>query len=158
MDLKEYCYSLSKDDLFKLALHLCENALFIWDEYSLHNALEYKDTVVGMRHKVRRQLLPDSIKYCKETYVSRIFKKRELNKLLEEYRDPIVSLQDSDWELPYPVRQIFYAVHNLLDGINERMTVFNEKTHYVSVNQAVDALTEDGSITFDEIKRLIYSE
>lgn len=157
MDLKEYCYSLSSNGLNALAIKLCENALVIWDHYTSNNKLYYRDTVVGLSHTVRPQLLSDTIKFCKETYMIKPIRKDVFGKLLEEFSDPIVAIQDSDWELPYPVETTFHAVYNLLKGNVEQLTNFDEITHYVSVNQAADALTEDGVMSIEEIRNLIYS-
>ncbi len=157
MDLKEYCYSLSSNDLYTLAIKMCENALIIWDDYALKNKLYYRDTVIGLSHTVRTQLLSDTIQFCKETHNVKFTRSTDFDKLLEEFSDPIVSIQDSDWELPYPVEKTFHAVYNLLKGDQEQLTNFDELTHYVSVNQAVDAITEHGRMPMKEIKDLIYS-
>jgi hypothetical protein len=153
MTLEEYCKSLPKDELFTLAITLCEKALPIWTSYASLNKLTYTDTVVGMLHEVKSDLLDDTISYCQ----SNSFEKNQLNSLLNEFTDPIVALQDSDWELPSPVEKIFYAVYNLLCGIQKPITVFDESTLYVSANQAVNALDESGLMSFEQIRMIIYS-
>jgi hypothetical protein len=156
MDLKEYCLSSNKDDLFRLAIKLCERSIPIWDKYASTNKLAYRDTVVGMYHEVRPQLLRDAILYCHKKTLNHSLGKLSLKDLLNEFSDPIVSLEDLDWELPYPVERIFYAVHNLLEGIQKPITIFNESCQYVSINQAVDALQESGLMDMVQIRNTIY--
>jgi len=157
MDLKEYCYSLSSNNVYALAIKMCENALPIWDDYTLNNELNYRDTVAGLNHIVRPELLLDTIQFCKEgPVIGSMQRKNDFDKLLEEFIDPIVALQDLDWELPYSVERTFYAVYNLLTGAIEKSTIFDEKTHYVSVNQAADAITEYGELSIEEVGHLIY--
>jgi hypothetical protein len=156
MDLKEYCHSITTEKLFGLAIKVCEAALPIWWEYSANNELTYRDTVVGLRHEVDSNLLQNSVSFCKGEIFESAAGNPILIKLLEKFSDPIVALQDSDWELPYPVERVFYAVYNLLDGLRNRVSYENELVHYVSVNQAVDAPTEGGLMSFEEIKEIIY--
>jgi len=156
MDLKQYCHSITHDELFSIATKVCTAALPIWNEYSTHGELIYRDTVVGLSHKVNAGLLEDSVTFCKGETFERAAIKPVLNLLLKEFSDPIVALQDLDWELPYPAEHIFYAVYNLLDGLRNRVNYQGELIHYISINQAADALTESGLMSFDEIKAIIY--
>ncbi len=158
MNLKEYCYSITSEELFGLAIRLCEAALPIWHEYSVNNELTYRDSVVGLHHNVNPNLLLDSITFCKSETLGNALRGLELNLLLEEFSDPIVALQDSDWELPYPVECIFYAVCNLLKGLQTSTSHFGELIHYVSVNQAADALGESRLMSNDEIRKIIYPD
>jgi hypothetical protein len=156
VDLKEYCCSLNENQLLKLAIKLCDKALFIWDDYASNHGLSYRDSVVGLSHTIRPQLLADAIGFCKMSSFYKLLHKGEFDKLFWEFREPIVAMQDLDWELPYPVERTFYAVNNLLGGHQEKVTVFDELTYYVAVNQAVDALAENGTMEIEEIRKLIY--
>jgi hypothetical protein len=157
MDLEGYCKTLSKKELLNLAIRICQNALPIWDDYSLENKLEYTDTVVGLHHKIRKELLSDSIQLFRRKYLLRRSFENDLKKLLEEFTDPVAAMQDSDWELPYSVKCVFHSVYNLLDGVKEPITIFNQETHYVSINQSADALKSSGLMNFDQIHDIIYS-
>lgn len=157
MTLSEYCASLSQKKLFELAIVCCEKALPIWNEFSSKNELSYTDTVVALHHNVRPELLNDSLAFCKKGTLGELVKENRLNDLLIEFGDPIIALQDLDWELPPNVQLVFLSVYNLLDGLKKPDTLFNEQTHYVSVNKAVDALYSTGAMTVDQIKDLIYN-
>lgn len=157
MDLDEYCKRLPKEKLFNLAISLCEKTLPIWDAYSVNNKLSYRDSVVGLLHEVNTDILSKSISSCRKCPFENTPNKLELQNLLKEFEDPIVALQDLDWELPSAVKLTFYAVYNLLEGIQKPITVFDELTQYVSVNQAVNALEESGLMNFEQIRMIIYS-
>lgn len=74
-----------------------------------------------------------------------------------QFRDPIVALQDLDWELPNEVERTFYAVHNLLDSLlGKEKTVVNEATIYVTINQAIEALESSNLLTEKEIREILY--
>ena len=108
---KKYCYNLNGAELFKLATKCCCLALPIWQTFADSHELTYRDTVVGLRHEVNKNLLYDSVLLCQGATLV----KTQLKKLLDEFCDPIVALQDDDWELPEEVRFVFYAVYNLLE-------------------------------------------
>lgn len=162
MTLQEHIDSLSKDKQFDIAIRLTRSALPVWDKYADNNELAYRDTVVGLNHSVDRQLLQNTINAV-EKFVSTNRIKRTAIKNVDllssdkQFSDPIVALQDTDWELPYEVERTFYAVHNLLDAaLGKVKTVFNETTIYVAINQAVDALASSKTMTEEEIRKILY--
>jgi hypothetical protein len=160
MDLESWCRSLPEAELLNLALRLCNKALPIWDEYCEENKPEYVDTVVGMFHKVDPGFLKRISLYI-ETYIephSPGSLDEGLKKLEDEFTDPIIALQDQDWDLPDAVRLTFYAFYNLVCGVKEKYSVFNELSNYVSVNQALDALMSAGKITQKEARELVYGK
>jgi hypothetical protein len=163
MTLQQHINSLSKEKQFEIAIRLTKEALPIWDKYADKNELTYQDTVVGLHHSVDRQLLRRTINAV-EKFVSTNFIKRAIIKNLDllssdrQFNDPIVALQDTDWELPYEVERSFYAVHNLLNAaLGIEKTVFNETTIYVAINQAVDALACSNTMTEEQIRKIIYN-
>src|SRR5687768_10535313 len=102
MTLEEFCKSLSKTQQVRLAIRLTRQALPIWDTYVQRNSPAYRDSVVGLEHTVSPQLLADSIDAV-EQYISRSLLFRPKARLLKFYScfdDPIVALQDDDWQLP----------------------------------------------------------
>ena len=164
MTLQEYVDSLPKGKQFALALRLTKLALPIWAKYSEENTLTYRDTVVGLTHRVDKELLQNTIEAV-ETYLSlskwEKFRdgRRALLKLRVQFDDPVVALQDADWELPDEVLKAFYAVCNLIDAvIGEDQTTFGDTTIYVSINQAADALENSKALKFDQIHELIYGQ
>ncbi|HEV7424358.1 MAG TPA: hypothetical protein VGO21_04175, partial [Candidatus Paceibacterota bacterium] len=73
-----------------------------------------------------------------------------------QFDDPIVALQDTDWQLPDEVQKTFYAVYNLIDTLLvKEKTVFDESTIYVSINQAADALETSKTLTFYDINQIL---
>ncbi len=158
MTLEEYCKTLDETRLINLAVDLCETAIPIWETYCAENKTEYIDTVVGMHHTVRKELLADTLQIIK-TLLAPHDAEAESNKistLLEEFVDPIISLQDMDWDLPEEVKLTFYSVYNLASGRFDKITLFDEATLYVAVNQAIDAIQTAGLLSLDEIKRKVY--
>jgi len=161
MTLQKYTDSLPKEKQFNLAIRFAKLTLPIWDNYADKNDLSYRDTVVGMQHSVDRKLLLTTInaveEYLNSNKLKKIFNgKGKLLELSRQFNDPIVALQDCDWELPDEVLKTFYSVHNLLDTLVEKeQTVFGESTIYVSINQAVDAIEKSKTLTFEEINEIL---
>lgn len=163
MTLQEYMDSLPKDQQFKVAIKLTKLVLPIWEEYAENNKTSYSDTVVGLTHSVNKNLLRYTVhsveKYVETTFLLKpMIKNTELIVLKNNFSDPIVALQDLEWELPHPVLMAFYSIHNLLDAaLGKEKTVFDESTIYVTVNQAIDALESSTLLTTEEIKTLLYN-
>ena len=164
MTLEEHIENLQKDMQFDIAIRLTKLSLPIWDKYADKNELTYRDTVVGLHHSVDRALLKNTIdaveKYISTNMINKvIIKNTDLLSLSRQFSDPIVALQDIDWELPNEVEKTFYAVHNLLDAaLGKEMTVFNESTIYVTINQAIDALNNSKTLTEEEIRKVLYDK
>ena len=162
MTLEEHIDNLPKDKRFEIAIRLTRLALSIWDKYAEKNELTYRDTVVGLQHSVNRALLKNTIdaveKYISTNIIGKaIMKNTALISLSRQFSDPIVALQDLDWELPNEMERTFYSVHNLLaSALGKEKTVFNESTIYVSINQAIDALSISKLMTEAEIRKIIY--
>ena len=156
MDLKEYCSSLTKDKLSELAIRLCDRAYPIWSNYCDPGELSYQDTIVGISHTIEKNILSDALELCHHLQTDRNLFKNQKDAMLERFLEPITALQDADWVLPYPVERVFYAIYNLVDGFKQKVSVFGELVHYLSVNQAVDAIYKAGLMTPGELKKLIY--
>jgi len=158
MDLKEYCTSLKKDRLLELATKLCHKAYPIWEEYCKTGSLSYRETAVGMLYTVEENLLADTLNLFDHLQIDSNSFKSQQDALLEKFIEPITAIQDGDWILPYPVEKVFYAIYNLLNGLKRPKNEFGELTHYLSVNQAVDAIYKAALMGVDEIKKLIYGD
>jgi hypothetical protein len=162
MTLEEHIDNLPKDKRFDIAIRLTRLALPIWDKYAEKNELTYRDTIVGLQHSVNRALLKDTIdaveKYVSTNIIGKaIIKITDLESLSRQFSDPIVALQDLDWELPNEIERTFYSVHNLLDSaLGKEKTVFKETTIYVTINQAIDALSSSKLMTEAEIREILY--
>jgi len=159
MTLEERVAALNNLSKIKAARYFAETALHIWEKYASENDISYCDTVVGMHHELEISLLKDSLNFI-TNYISNQKKqdKNKLKQLLHDYLEPITAIQDMDWEIPRSVELVIYSIHNILNYINgERKTVFNEDMLYVSINQSIDALLKNESLTPLEInEKLIY--
>jgi len=157
MTLQEYVASLSKEQQFRLALKFIKKALPIWEQYASKNSLGYIDTVVGLSHNVDKNLLKDSVQrveYLLDTPHNQ--HNTTLFDLQEQFTDPIIALQDWDWELPDEVQKTFYAVYNLIEAFaGKEMSMFGEQTIYVSINQAIDAIVTAKIATFEELREML---
>ena len=164
MTLEEHIENLPKDKQFDIAIRLTKLSLPIWNKYADKNELTYRDTVVGLHHFLDRVILKNTIdaveKYISTNMISKVvIKNTDLLSLSRQFSDPIVALQDIDWELPNEVEKTFYAVHNLLDAaLGKEMTAFNESTIYVTINQAIDALDSSKTMTEEEIRKVLYDK
>lgn len=163
MTLEEHIDNLPKDKRFDIAIRLTRLTLAIWNNYADKNELTYRDTVVGLLHSVDRTLLKNTIdsveKYILTNRINKaIIKNFDLIPFSKHFSDPIIAVQDSDWELPYEVERTFYAVHNLLvSALGKEKSVFNETTIYVTINQAIDALSSSKLMTEKEIREILYN-
>lgn len=161
MTLQKYTDTLPKDRQLKLAIQLTRLTLPIWDNYANTNPLTYRDTVVGLTHTVDKKILKDTIdaveRYLNSNKIEQIINgTKELKEISGQFDDPIVALQDTDWELPDEVKKTFYAVYNLIETLlGKEKTVFDESTIYVSINQAIDALETSKSITSGDINKIL---
>ncbi len=161
MTLQKLTESLPAEKQFELALQLAKHSLSIWKKFVVHNKLTYHDSIVGLKHVVDKNLLEGTL-VAIEIYLAAKTIKKEFNdqdvllELNKQFEDPIVALQDDDWELPDEVLKTFYAVYNLLHAtIGIKKTAFDENTVYVSINQSIDALENSGLLTFEEINSII---
>jgi len=155
-DIKRFISTLEESSQYDLALTLTNKTITIWDEYARTNKLEYVDTVVGMHHKVKKDILSRTLSTIKQELLNPKSQQNKIRQLREEFSDPIVAMQDLDWELSPPVELTFYATQNLLDKINgEETTIFDEPQIYVVINQAIDALSQSNLMIDTEIKELL---
>ena len=108
MSLQKYIESLSKEKQFSLAIKLAKFALPIWDKFADKNELSYRDSIAGIKHTVDKNLLNDTI-VSAENYLRS--NKLDFNEgetdLYKKFIDPIVALQDDDWDLPDEVLKTF---------------------------------------------------
>ncbi len=157
MALYDFLDTLPADKKLPTATHLLRLTLPIWNEYVSKNqkGLAYHDSVVGLAHTVDKNLLLDTLTEVEADTSPE--QKTNFNMLSEKFLDPIVSLQDGDWELPDAVLKTFYSAYNVLNAcMGMEDTVFGERTLYVAINQAIDALTTHKIMTFDEVNNLLY--
>jgi hypothetical protein len=161
MTLQEFIQSLDVNKQLELTIKLAKLILPVWEKYALNNSLSYYDSVAGLKHSVNKNLLFETIMEIESCFradnsCALLTGNEKLIKLYKEFQDPVVALQDSDWELYDEAEKCFYSVYNLLEYvICSKQNNNDESTLYVSINQAIDALETSGTMKPDEIKYIL---
>jgi hypothetical protein len=159
MSLQKFIESLSEENQFRLAIKLAKRALPIWNKFADKTELSYRDSVAGLKHTVDKSLLKDALESV-ENYLKNKrsdFSEEETN-LYKKFIDPIVALQDDDWELPDEVLKTFYSVYILIEAlIDNEKPVFGNSSLYVSINHSIDALVYSKTLSTDEINGILDS-
>ena len=161
MALDKYVESLPKLKQYKLAIMFTKLALPIWNKYAEVNYLTYRDSVVGMVHNVDKHLLENAINAIDQFIHLNLFKRfsykrYKLLNISNQFTDPVVALQDLDWELPNDVELVFYSTYNLMKAaIGQDSSAFGESTIYISINQSIDALTETKMFSIEQIQKIL---
>jgi hypothetical protein len=156
MTLKEFISALDSTMQFDLAITLIGAAMPAWENYTKTKELKYKDSVVGLHHRVEKDIISRTLKTVRMELSEPGIHKIEIEKLMKEFSDPIVAMQDGDWELPYEPERIFYSAYNLLKEIEgEEVSVLDEPRIYVAINQAMDAALSAKLMTDDSVQQLL---
>lgn len=136
--------ALSSDDRLSALVVACEPALVVWLTYALRTRLAYTDTVVGLRHLVDVELPARALDDVRRRHDA-----PDAAATQHAYVEPIVALQDEDWELPSErLEHAYYAIYNL-----HRLTFEPDDTITpgLVLNQAISAtLRGDGAEAIDE--------
>ena len=157
MSLQDFYSLLPEKKQYELSIKLLQISIPIWNDFSNKKTnLEYVDTVVGMEHKVAKDIIQRTLDVALKEISKPKSKTIEITNLKNEYRDPIVSLQDWDWEIPESVQLIFYSANNLIESLSGKKETFNGETMiYISANQSIDAITREKIKTFSEINSFL---
>lgn len=157
--LSDLMQGLPADRQLTIATHFCRLGLPIWDEFASNaDARAYHDGVVGMHHVISETLLARALAVAQAALhhssdMSNPASTDAIGILLHEFIEPIVALQDDDWELPDAVKLIFYAHSNLIEHLSgNKVFLGGESALYVAVNQAIDALETSGRMTMEQIR------
>jgi len=155
--LEEFIKSLPEDKQFSLALKLLKKAIPLWDEFINEKNLSYKDGLVGLKHNVSGDL-PLKVVKLTEKFLECGIKdiKEKILSVRLEFTDPVVALQDDDWNLPQTVLLTFYSAYNLINAISEKDSeTFGPSSVSVSINQSIDALEKSKTLTPEQIKDIL---
>jgi hypothetical protein len=161
MSLPELINSFKKKNQIELAIEFIEIGLPIWENYNSENRIEYTDSVVGMYHKINKNLIEKSIKLLKKTNRQNNFLTDKINALKikslhDEIREPVVAREDDDFEIPIEVELILYSTSNLIEYVmGKTHGSLNENLAYISINQSIDAITKSKIKTFDQINEIL---
>jgi len=156
MGLKEFTVTLNEEKRFELSIKLIKLGLPIWNEYAIKKKrLEYVDTVVGMHHKVDRKIITRVLETADNLKKKKSIQ-NELQKLKDDFNDPIVALQDLDWKIPKHIELIFYSAYNLTEKMNGKSkTSFGDEQLYLVINQICNGLSTSKKINFNQINEIL---
>lgn len=156
MALDKYFSKLKEKHRYEVVIELLTLALPIWNDYiNKVKVLEYRDTVVGMYYSVEITIIEKTIELAKSKLNNNL-NSNDLLYIKSEYSDPIVALQDLDWELPYSVECIFYAAYNLIEKISGKKKSYSgDELLYLVSNQTIDALTYEKLYSFEDINNIL---
>jgi hypothetical protein len=101
-------HALREDDRIASLVLACEPALVVWLTWATREKPVYIDTVVGMRHEVDLDLPVRALEQVRQRHA-----KPNPDEIIHAYVEPIVALQDSDWEMPGNLELAYYAIYNL---------------------------------------------
>ena len=161
MDLPEFIDSLNEKNQIKLATELIEIGVPTWDKYVSKTPIEYTDSAVGMEHKIDNKLISKVLKLAikindRPKIISKLIYRNRLQKLYNEIREPIVALQDDDFEIPLKVELILLSAYNLIEFLNGKKISFTkENVIYISINQSIDSITQSGILNFDDTREIM---
>jgi hypothetical protein len=159
VSLQKYIEGLSKENQFRLAIKLARLTLPIWNKFAAKSDLTYRDSVAGLNHAVDKNLLKEAIESIEKYLNNNIsdFSEKETN-LYKKFIDPIIALQDDDWDLPDEVLKTFYAVYILIEAIiDKEKPAFGNSALYVSINHSIDALVYSKTLSTVEINSILDS-
>jgi hypothetical protein len=157
--LSDLMQGLPEDRQLTLAAHFCRLGLPIWDDFASDaGARAYHDSVVGMHHVISETLLARALATAQAVLTQSDYSNTAtgidaIRSMKHEFIEPIVALQDGDWELPDAVKLIFYAHSNMVEHLSGyKVFLGGEAALYVSVNQAIDALETSGQMTMPALR------
>lgn len=120
----------SPDDRARAVAWAVREALPAFERGAFHEV--YIDSVVGMQHTIDRQLPRRVVEAIESS--GGIPPAAVVERLFTEISEPVVALQDDDWELPEDAELALYAAYNLLrvcrwpDGEERAATALNQAT------------------------------
>ncbi|WP_067685854.1 hypothetical protein [Nocardia jejuensis] len=129
MTPRELFFQLGADRRRQVHLSLCQDALTTWVAYAgaARSPLRYRDSVVGMRHRVDVELPADALRSACAGV--------DLADIATRYLEPITALQDDDLTFPDPVEFAYYAIYNCF----RKYVVGEDISEWLIVNQALSA-------------------
>ncbi len=157
--LQELMQGLPTERQLAMAVHFVQLGLPIWTEFAVDPAARsYCDGVVGMHHVISETLPARALALAQcvlhnPDHMSTADRLAECAAIKHEFIEPIVALQDGDWELPDAVKLIFYAHSNMVEHLSG-YSIFlgGESALYVTVNQAIDALETSGHMHMQALR------
>ncbi|MEI7484699.1 MAG: hypothetical protein WCK13_08305 [Ignavibacteriota bacterium] len=157
MTLENFVNGLSGDKRLRLTVKLLRNAIQIWDDYAEGKEFEYTDSVAGLKHTVRKDMIINCVSAV-ERYLNSEENgiTEEIMHLKKEFVEPVTALQDGDWNLPYSALKTFYSAYNLVNAVTlKEENVLGNSEIYVSINHAIDAIETSGLLTTEQIKQIL---
>lgn len=127
--------ALSREAQIDALVLACEPALVSWTTWALRTKPEYVDTVVGMRHVVDIDLPARALEEVRRRHEA-----PDVLPTQKDYVEPIVAMQDDDWEMSEQNEYAYYAIYNLHRFVFEPQDTV---TASLVLNQAISATLRD---------------
>ena len=122
---------LNEHQRFGFALKLIEKMLPHWDQYAAEKySLFYVDSVVGMHHKVKPDIINRTFEIGMKSLMEDLTA-AELIAIFDEYGDPIIAIQDMDWELPAEIEWLFFSAYNMMRYLTQAGPEPNDQIAYI---------------------------
>jgi len=131
---------LDADTKKKLHIKACQFSLHIWEKFAQQGKnLSYLDSVVSMRHTIDNNIPKRALKAVKM--------KQSNHEISKNYREPIVALQDMDWQPPERIEFAYYSIYNLYQKYCQGIDVDD----WLIINQCIAAQSNDDcrTVLFD---------
>ncbi len=112
----------------------CERALVAWMMYAVQKKPRYVDGVVGLTHVVDVDLPTRALDEVRDRHDLPVVAPTIL-----AWVEPIVALQDGDFQLPKRVEYAFYAIYNLHRLVFEPSDAL---TPFLVLSQAISAVVD----------------
>ncbi|MFD6270285.1 hypothetical protein [Nocardia asteroides] len=125
-------FQLEADSRRLVHLSLCEDALLVWKDYVQGKpaVLRYRDSVVGMPHRVDVELPGDALRAARAG--------EDVAEIGKRYLEPIAALQDDDLAFPDSVELGYYAIYNCFC----KYVRGDDVADWLIVNQALSVLPQ----------------
>jgi len=138
--------SLSSEEKKEFHLDACQFSLDQWDKFWKNNDahMRYTDSVAGIEHVVDFELPLKAYLAVKFNHYDGLIEK--------EYREPIVALQDYDWNPPADIQMAYYSIYNLY----QKYSGLEEIDDWLIINQSLSS--SPNSLEAKFAKRLVMLE
>jgi hypothetical protein len=146
--------ALTADEQLSALALACEPALAVWRDFAAEARPRYRDAIVYRSHPLDAKLPARALGEVQRRHAC-----PEVAATLQAYVEPILSLQDGDWELPRGSERVEHAYYSIY--LLHRLT-FVPETHVTPtlvLNQAISATRRSERFdTFEERYAAWWSE
>jgi hypothetical protein len=138
---------LNESSKIQLALKMAKISVPIWEAYKKRNTLLLFKSEVYNQPDVDMALLRETLAAIETDELA------DLRQSFNQFRQPIVMLQEGEWELSISIKNAFYSVYNLAKAV---LSAENKAQRSSCVRQSVmqsfDAINKSFLLSMDEWK------